>query len=67
MGFGIIVISVHTEIKTKGTWNHMAGSKKYSCTHCDKKFKFNTQYQCNLGSGCELPAPEPDRSNSPEF
>ena len=46
---------------------HMSGNEKYSCIHCVKKFKFNTQYRCHIASGCELPVPKPPRSDSPEF
>ena len=43
---------------------HVSGNEKYSCTHCGKKFNFNTQYRHHLVSGCELPVPKPERSNS---
>ena len=46
---------------------HMSGNEKYSCIHCAKKFKFNTQYRRHIVSGCELPVPKPPRSESPEF
>ena len=46
---------------------HVSGCEKYSCIHCGRKFKFNTQYRHHLVSGCKLPVSKPDRSNSPEF
>ena len=46
---------------------HVSGNEKYSCIHCSKKFKFNTQYRHHIASGCELPVTKPERSASPEF
>ena len=46
---------------------HVSGNEKDSCIHCDRKFKFNTQYRHHLVSGCELPVPKSPRSKSPEF
>ena len=43
------------------------GNEKYSCTHCDRKFKFYTQYRCHLVRGCELPVPKPPRLEPPKF
>ena len=76
-------VNQHTEIwyncdfstyRNKDKWNreshqhmHVDGNEKYSCVHCGKKFKFNTQFKWHEVGGCELPLPEPDRLNSPEF
>ena len=46
---------------------HVSGNEKYSCIHCSKKFKFNTQYRHHIASGCELPVTKPERSMSPKF
>ena len=46
---------------------HVSGNEKYSCIHCSKKFKFNTQYRYHIASGCELPVTKPETSTSPEF
>ena len=60
--------------RNKDKWNrvshqhmHVDGNEKYSCIHSGKKFKFDNQFKWHQVGGCELPVPEPDRSNSPEF